>query len=241
LRSFFKQELNMSIHLSAEKGDVAETVLLPGDPLRAKVIADNLLENAVCYNNVRGMLGYTGTYKGKKVSVQGTGMGMPSLAIYVNELIQLGAKNLIRVGTCGAYQKYLNIGDVIIAISASTDSNINNQAFPLANYAPTASFSLLQKAYQSTVDKNLAVHVGPIFSSDIFYQDDADHYKKWAEYGILAVEMESAALYAIAAKHKCEALSILTVSDSLVTGEVASTKDREQNFLKMSELALEQA
>lgn len=231
----------MSIHLSAEKGDVAETVLLPGDPLRAKAIADNFLENAVCYNNVRGMLGYTGTYKGKKVSVQGTGMGMPSLAIYVNELIQLGAKNLIRVGTCGAYQKYLKIGDIIIALSASTDSNINTFAFPNATYAPTASFTLLQKAYQSTIDKNLDVYVGPIFSSDIFYQDDPDHYKKWADYGILAVEMESAALYAIAAKHNCEALSILTVSDSLVTGEVASTKDREQNFLKMAELALDQA
>lgn len=231
----------MSIHLSAKKGDVAETVLLPGDPLRAKAIADNFLDDVVCYNNVRGMLGYTGTYKGKKVSVQGTGMGMPSLAIYVNELIQLGAKNLIRVGTCGAYQESLKIGDVIIAISASTDSNINSFAFPGANYAPTASFTLLKKAHQDAIDKNLKVLVGPIFSSDIFYQDDPDHYKKWADYGILAVEMESAALYAIAAKHNCEALSILTVSDSLVTGEVASTEDREQNFLKMAELALDQA
>jgi purine-nucleoside phosphorylase len=231
----------MSIHISATKGDLAETVLLPGDPLRAKAIADNFLDDAVCYNNVRGMLGYTGTYKGTRVSVQGTGMGMPSLAIYVNELIQLGVKNLIRVGTCGAYQKNLNIGDMIIALSASTDSNINNVAFPNLNYAPTASFNLLQKTYQATLDKNLKVRVGPIFSSDIFYQDDPGHYKKWAEYGILAVEMESAALYAIAAKHKCEALSILTVSDSLVTGEVASTHDRENNFLKMAELALEQA
>lgn len=231
----------MSIHISAEKGDIAKTVLLPGDPLRAKAIADNFLTDAVCYNKVRGMLGYTGIYKGNRVSVQGSGMGMPSLAIYVNELIQLGAKTLIRVGTCGAYQKKLKIGDMIIALSASTDSNINNIAFPNVNYAPTASFTLLQKAYQTTLEKKLKVHVGPIFSSDIFYQDDADHYKKWAEYGILAVEMESAALYAIAAKHNCEALSILTVSDSLVTREVASTVDREKNFLKMAELALDQA
>ena len=230
----------MSIHLSAKKGDLAETVLLPGDPLRAKAIADNFLEDVVCYNKVRGMLGYTGTYKGKKVSVQGTGMGMPSLAIYVNELIQLGVKNLIRVGTCGAYQKYLNEGDIVIALSASSDSNMNSFVFPNSNYAPTASFTLLQKVYQTTLEKNLKVYVGPIFSSDIFYQDDPNHYKKWAEYGILAVEMESATLYAIAAKHNCEAVSILTVSDSLVTGEVASTEDREQNFLKMTELALEQ-
>jgi len=230
----------MSIHISAEKGDIAETVLLPGDPLRAKAIADNFFEDAVCYNNVRGMLGYTGTYNGKRVSVQGTGMGMPSLGIYVNELIQLGANRLIRVGTCGAYQAHLKIGDVIIAQSASTDSNFNAAYFPNASYAPTASFNLLYDSYQTAKEQNIEVHVGPIFSSDIFYQDDPQHFQKWANYGILAVEMESAALYAIAAKHKAEALSILTVSDSLVTGEVASNKDREQNFLKMSKLALSQ-
>ncbi len=231
----------MSIHLSAKKGDVAETVLLPGDPLRAKAIADNFLTDAVCYNNVRGMLGYTGTYNGQRVSVQGTGMGMPSLAIYVNELIQLGAKKLIRVGTCGAYQADLKIGEIIIALSASTDSNINTHYFPDASYAPTASFNLLSNAYESAKADNLKVHVGPIFSSDIFYQDDPLHYKKWANFGILAVEMESAALYALAAKHGVEALSILTVSDSLVTGEVASSEEREQNFLKMATLALNQA
>ncbi len=231
----------MSIHLSAKKGDVAETVLLPGDPLRAKAIADNFLTDAVCYNNIRGMLGYTGLYKGKRVSVQGTGMGMPSLAIYVNELIQLGAKKLIRVGTCGAYQANLKLGEIIIALSASTDSNINTHYFPDASYAPTASFNLLNSAYEAAKAANLKVQVGPIFSSDIFYQDDPLHYKKWAHFGILAVEMESAALYALAAKHGVEALSILTVSDSLVTGEVATSNEREQNFLKMAELALGQA
>ncbi len=231
----------MSIHISAEKGDIAETVLLPGDPLRAKAIAENFLTDAVCYNNVRGMLGYTGMYKGQRVSVQGTGMGMPSLAIYVNELIQLGAKRLIRVGTCGAYNGDLNVGDIIIALSASTDSNINDHYFPGASYAPTASFGLLHKTYEAAKSEGLQVQVGPIFSSDIFYQDDPKHYEKWANFGILAVEMESAALYALAAKHSVEALAILTVSDSLVTGAIASSEEREQNFLKMATLALDQA
>lgn len=231
----------MSIHIGAQKGDIAETVLLPGDPLRAKTIADTFFNDAVCYNNVRGMLGYTGTYNGKRVSVQGTGMGMPSLAIYVNELIQLGAKRLIRVGTCGAYQPDLRVGQVIIASSASTDSNINTHYFPEASYAPTANFELLLAAYNSAKTKGIDAKVGPIFSSDIFYQDDPLHYKKWAAFGILAVEMESAALYALAAKHGVEALSVLTVSDSLVTGEVAAAEEREQNFLQMAVLALEQA
>lgn len=231
----------MSIHISAKPGDIAETVLLPGDPLRAKAIADNFFTDAVCYNNVRGMLGYTGTYKGKRISVQGTGMGMPSLAIYVNELIQLGAKRLIRVGTCGAYQPDLEVGQVIIASSASTDSNINTHYFPEASYAPTANFELLLAAYNAAKAKGIEAKVGPIFSSDIFYQDDPLHYKKWADFGILAVEMESAALYALAAKHQVEALSILTVSDSLVTGAIASAEEREQNFLQMAVLALEQS
>lgn len=230
----------MSIHISAQKGDIADTVLLPGDPLRAKAIADNFFENFVCYNEVRGMLGYTGEYNGKRVSVQGSGMGMPSLSIYVNELVGLGAKRLIRVGTCGAYQPFLKLGDIVIAISASTDSNINNAAFDHLNFAPTANFNLLMDTYQNAHKKELEVHVGPIFSSDIFYQDDPEHFKKWADYGILAVEMETAALYALAAKHKVEALTILTVSDSLVTGDVASHNDREKNFLKMTELALTQ-
>ena len=230
----------MSIHISANKGDIAETVLLPGDPLRAKAIADNFFTDAICYNNVRGMLGYTGTYKGKRVSVQGSGMGMPSLSIYVNELIGIGAKRLIRVGTCGSYQPYLKIGDIVIALSASTDSNINSSTFDNLYYAPTASFDLLYSTYQTALEKKLEVHVGPIFSSDIFYQEDPQHFKKWADYGILVVEMETAALYAIAAKHKVEALTILTVSDSLVTGEVATADDRENNFLKMAELALSQ-
>jgi len=166
---------------------------------------------------------------------------MPSLAIYVNELIQLGAKRLIRVGTCGAYSADLKLGDIIIALSASTDSNINEHYFPGASYAPTASFNLLLSAYESAKLEGLDVKVGPIFSSDIFYQDDPKHYEKWANFGILAVEMESASLYALAAKHNVEALAILTVSDSLVTGAIASAEQREQNFLKMATLALDQA
>lgn len=228
----------MSIHISAKQGDVAETVLLPGDPLRGKGIADALLSDVKTYSMVRGMQGSTGTYKGKHVSVQGTGMGMPSTAIYVNELIDLGAKRLIRVGTCGSFQKDINIGDVVIGMSASTDSSMNKHVFEQKDFAPTATYSLLEKAVAKARSLELKVNVGNILSSDSFYNPNPDHWRKWAEYGVLAVEMETSAIYSIAAKRNVEALTILTVSDSLVSGETASIEDRQNNFMTMAKIAL---
>jgi purine-nucleoside phosphorylase len=230
----------MSVHLGAQKGDIAETVLLPGDPLRAKTIAETFFENPVCYNEVRGMLGFTGTYKGKRISVQGTGMGIPSISIYVNELIsQYGAKNLIRVGTCGAFQDHLKIGDVVLAQAASTDSHINRLRFQGMDYAPTADFGLLYAAFNKARELGMEVSVGNILSTDTFYGDDPAGWKHWARFGILAVEMEAAALYTLAAKFGVRALGICTVSDSLARGDSASAEDRQNNFKKMMELALE--
>jgi len=201
----------MSIHIGAKVGDIAETVLLPGDPKRAKWIAENYLENLFCYTDIRGMLGFTGTYKGKKVSVQGTGMGIPSISIYITELMKdYGVKNLIRVGSAGSYQKDVKVRDVVIAMSTSTDSNINNRT-------------------------------GNVLTSDEFYNDNSDYYKKWADFGVLAVEMETAGLYTLAAKYKTRALSILTISDSLVSPEITSAEEREKTFSEMIELALETA
>jgi len=230
----------MSIHIGAEAGQIASTVLLPGDPLRAKYVADNFLEDSICYNQVRGMYGYTGIYQGKKVSVQGTGMGIPSISIYAHELInQYQVKNLIRIGSCGAMQPEIKIRDVILAMSASSDSNINRIRFKGLDYAPTADFQLLKKAHEVAAKKGLAVKVGSILTTDSFYQEDPEAWKHWANYGILAVEMETAALYTLEAKFKVKALSILTVSDSLVTKEVTTAQEREKTFHQMIELALE--
>ncbi|MFY9242371.1 MAG: purine-nucleoside phosphorylase [Polaribacter sp.] len=232
----------MSIHIEAKKGEIAETVLLPGDPMRAKWIADTFFENPVCYNDVRGMLGFTGTYKGKKISVQGTGMGIPSTLIYAHELINdYGVKNLIRVGSAGSYQKEVKIRDIVIAMSASTNSGLNTIRFNGADYAPTASFKLFQKAIEIAKEKNIPIKAGGILSSDEFYADDFDSYKKWADYGVLCVEMETSALYTIASKHNVNALAILTISDSLVTKERTTTDEREQTFKEMVEIALELA
>lgn len=230
----------MSIHIEAKKGEIAPTILLPGDPMRAKYFAETFLTDAFCFNQVRGMLGYTGQYGDKTISVMGTGMGIPSHAIYVHELItEYGVQNLIRVGTCGAFQPYLNIGDLVLAMSSSTNSHINRLRFNGADYAPTADFPLLLKAYQGAVQRSAPVHVGGIFASDVFYDDDPDAWKKWAEYGILAVEMETAGLYTLAAKFNVHALSILTVSDNLATGERATSEQREKGFPLMAEIALE--
>ena len=230
----------MSIHIGAKQGQIAPTILLPGDPLRAKHIAENMLEDVIIFNEVRGMLGYTGHYKDKRVSIMGTGMGIPSLSIYVNELIrEYQVKTLIRVGTCGAFQPDLKIGDIILAMTASTDSQMNKIRFNGMDYAPAASFELLLKAYQVTKERGIAVRVGGILSGDTFYNDDPDWWKIWAEYGALVVEMESNALYTLATKFKADALSILTVSDSLVTGEEATAQLREQGFIQMAEIALE--
>jgi purine-nucleoside phosphorylase len=230
----------MSIHIGAKKGDVAPTVLMPGDPLRAKHFAETLLDDPVCFNEVRNMLGYTGTYKGKRVSFMGSGMGIPTLSIYVHELInEYDATTIMRVGTCGAIQPDLKVGDVVLAMSSCTNSHINRLRFDSMDYAPTASFDLLLKAYQTAQEKGIDVTVGPMFASDTFYNDDPDWWKKWAEYGVLVVEMETAGLYTLAAKFNIQALSILTVSDSLVTGEMATAKEREQSYTQMAEIALE--
>ncbi|WHE06525.1 purine-nucleoside phosphorylase [Thermoanaerobacterium thermosaccharolyticum] len=229
----------MSIHIGAKEGEVANTVLLPGDPLRAKYIAENFLSDVKCYNEVRGMYGYTGNYKGKRVSVQGTGMGIPSISIYVNELIEsYNVKNLIRIGTCGSMQPDVNIRDVIFAMSSSTDSAINKIRFNGMDYAPTASFKLLKKAYDAATSMGINVKVGNVLSSDTFYNDDKDSWKLWAKFGVLAVEMETAGLYTLAAKYGVDALTILTVSDSLVTGHATSAEERQKTFNDMIEIAL---
>lgn len=230
----------MSIHIAAKPGEVAETILLPGDPLRAKMIAETFLENPFCYNEVRGMYGFTGTYKGKRVSVQGTGMGMPSISIYANELISsYGVKNLIRVGTCGAMQPDLGLRDVILAMSASTGSNMNRLRFKGMDYAPTANFELLRRAYEAAVRKGIPVKVGSILSHDVFYDEDPDAWKMWAAFGTLAVEMEAAELYTLAAKFGVRALAVLTVSDSMVTKQLTSAEERQKSFTNMVEIALE--
>lgn len=230
----------MSLHIEAKKGEIAETVLLPGDPLRAKWIAETFLKEVVLYNDVRGMLGFTGTYKGNRISVQGTGMGIPSTLIYTHELInEYGVKNLIRVGSAGSYQKDVKIRDIVIAMSASTNSGLNTMRFNGADYAPTASFKLFKKAIEIADNKKIPIKAGGILSSDEFYADDFESYKKWAAYGILCVEMETSGLYTVAAKHNVNALSILTISDSLVTKEKTSADEREQTFKEMIEIALE--
>ncbi|MCL4137015.1 UNVERIFIED_CONTAM: hypothetical protein GTU68_000773 [Idotea baltica] len=208
--------------------------------MRAKWIADFFLKDIIQYNDVRGMLGYTGTYNGKRVSVQGTGMGIPSTLIYCTELItEYGVKNLIRVGSAGSYQEDLKIRDIVLAMAASTNSGLNTIRFNGADYAPTASFKLFQKAIEVAKEKKIPVKAGGILSSDEFYADDFDSYKKWADYGVLCVEMETSGLYTVAAKHNVSALSILTISDSLVTKERTTADEREQTFKEMIEIALE--
>jgi purine-nucleoside phosphorylase len=227
-------------HIDAKPGEIAERVLLPGDPLRAKFIAENFLEDAVCYNTVRGMYGYTGTYKGKKVSVQGTGMGVPSISIYTHELINhFGCKRLMRIGSCGSLQPELKLRDVVIAMAASTDSAINDRRFQGRTFAPTASEQMLFSAWEKAQELGIKAKAGNILTADTFYEDDAEDWKIWAEYGILAVEMEAAALYTLAAKYKVEALTLLTVSDSFITGEKSSPEERQIGFKQMMQLALE--
>ena len=232
----------MSIHIAAKSGEIAEAILLPGDPLRAKFIAENFLENAKQYTDVRNILGFTGTYKGKKVSVQGTGMGIPSISIYVNELFKdYGVKRAIRVGTAGAIREEVKIRDLIIAVSASTDSGANTIRFGGRHYAPTASWKLLKTAWDIATTRGWEPKAGPIISSDMFYTEDPDEWKLWAKFGCLAVEMESVELYTLAAKYNREALCLLTVSDSLITGEATSAEDRQTGFTRMMEVALETA
>lgn len=228
-------------HIQADKeGLIAPTVLLPGDPLRAKFISEKYLEAPVQFNSIRNMFGYTGTYKGKKVSVMGTGMGMPSMGLYSFELINFyGVKNLIRIGSCGSLQKDVNIRDIVIGMSASTNSNYAAQYNMPGSLAPTASWKLLKSAVDAADKKNISVKVGNIFSSDIFYHDDIEAWKKWAGMGVLAIEMEAAALYMNAARAGVDALCILTVSDSLVSHEETTPEERQTSFTQMMEIALD--
>lgn len=227
-------------HISAQKGDFAETVLMPGDPLRAKFIAENFLDDAKCVTQVRNMFGYTGTYKGKRISVMGSGMGIPSASIYATELFKdYGVEKIIRIGSCGAVRDDIKIRDVIIGMAASTDSNVNRQRFHNLDFAACADFSLL-KSVADTADKlGKKVHVGNIFSADLFYTPQPEMFTTMEKYGILAVEMEAAGLYGAAAEYGKKALTVLTVSDHIKTGEQTTAEERETTFKDMMELTLE--
>ena len=232
---------NMSTNITAEKGMVAECVLLPGDPLRAEHIASTFFKNPVKYNETRGMYGFTGEWNGHRVSVQGTGMGMPSFSIYANELIDFfGCKKLIRVGTCGSNNKNLKLRDVFIAQSANTDSGMNTDRFGSSfHFAPVPSFSLMYKAYEEALKAGIPVTVGPCFSSDKFYDDR--HEEKMAmmhKLGIMAEEMEAAELYTLGALKNVETLALFTVSDDILTGEQTTAKERQTTFNNMIEIAL---
>ncbi len=228
-----------SIHLEANVGDIAETVLLPGDPLRAKFVAENFLTDVVCYNKVRNMFGFTGLYKGQRVSIQGTGMGMGSAGIYIHELINTHkCQNLIRVGTCGSIQEELDLGQVILVQSASGDSDANTVLFGNQHYAATASFDLLVKAYQIAQENNIKVHPGSVFSTNTFYDLFPNRWDVWKQHGILGVDMETEILYTMAARFGVKGLALLTVSDNILTGSASSQEDREKTFNEMMQIAL---
>lgn len=227
-------------HNNAKKGDFAKTVLFPGDPLRAKYIAETFLEDVVQVNGVRNMLAYTGYYKGKKVSVMGSGMGMPSLGIYAHELYtEYEVENIIRIGSCGAYVAECKLFDVILAQGACTNSNWAHQYGLPGTFSAISDFGLLKAAYDKARSLGINVHVGNILSSDIFYNDHPEVWKNWARMGCLAVEMESYALYSIAASLNKKALTILTVSDSFIFSEETTAEQREKSFSQMMEIALE--
>jgi purine-nucleoside phosphorylase len=232
----------MTIHIGAKPGEIAETVLMPGDPYRAKWAAERFLDNARCVNEVRGMLGFTGTWKGHPVTIQGSGMGMPSLSIYANELIRdYGAQTLIRIGSCGAMQDHIALRDLVIAMSASSIATPSSTIFRELTFAPTADFALLEAAANAARARGIAPHVGGIYSSDTFYDERPDLDEQMIRHGILAVEMEAAELYTLAARYSRRALAILTVSDHLPTGDRLSSEDREKSFSEMVEIALEAA
>ena len=229
----------MSTHIGAQPGQIARQVLLPGDPLRAKWIAETFLEDVTCYSTVRNMLGFTGTHEGSPISVQGTGMGLPSLSIYVNELIRdHDAQHLVRVGSGGSLHDTVGLRDVVLAISASTDSSMNRIRFEGLDHAPSADFGLLRAAHEVAVSRGVSVHVGPVFSADSFYSDRPELVMRMADFGVLAIEMEANGLYTLAAKYGRRALAVCTVSDHLVTGQQASSHEREQTYSEMVEVAL---
>ncbi len=229
----------MSTHIGAQPGEVADRVLLPGDPLRAKWIAETYLDDVVCYSTVRNMLGFTGEYEGVRVSVQGTGMGQPSISIYAHELMaEYGVQTLVRVGSCGAMVEKVKVRDLVVAMSASTDSGMNRHRFGGVDYSPTADFDLLSLLVQECRKTDSAVHVGQVASWDVFYSDRPDLRDTLTGYGVLAVEMEAAALYTLAAKFGARAAAVCTVSDSLVTAEETSAAERERTFSAMVEATL---
>ena len=229
----------MSIHIGAKPGEIAETVLMPGDPYRAKWAAETFLKDVVCINQVRGMLGYTGTWNGHRVTIQGSGMGMPSLSIYANELIRdYGAKSLIRIGSAGAMQHHVKVRDIVIAMTASTISTPSRGFFRELSFAPCADFGLLEKAVAAARAKGTPTHVGGIYSADVFYDERPDLNEMMTRHGVLAVEMEAAELYTVAARHGIRALAVLTVSDHLLTHEALPSEDRERSFGDMVEIAL---
>ena len=227
---------------SANKGDIAKTVLMPGDPLRARYIAENFLESPVLYNETRNMYGYTGTYKGVPVSVQGSGMGMPSMGIYSWELFTYyDVENIIRIGTAGSFSSDINIGDIVVSLAASTDSNYEHTFGLPGHFSPCASWELLCRLKEISDAEGIPVKAGNTVSCDVFYEIEKDWWKKWASMNVLAVEMEAAALYMNAAYNHRNALAIMTISDHFISGEKASLEDREKNFTDMMKLALETA
>lgn len=231
----------MSFHIGAKPGQIAETVLLPGDPYRARWAAQTFLENPVLVNEVRGMLGYTGTWRGQRVTIHGTGMGMPSLSIYVNELIrEHGAKTLIRIGSAGALQPHVRLRDVVLAMTSSTTHTPSSTIFRELNFAPAADFTLLMRAHAAAQGR-ATTHVGMIHSSDTFYDERPDLSDQLQRHGCLCVEMEAAELYTLAARHGARALAVLTISDHILTHEALPAEDRERSFGAMVEIALEAA
>jgi purine-nucleoside phosphorylase len=232
----------MTIHIGAEKGQIADTVLMPGDPYRAKWAAERFLTDPTCINETRGMLGFTGMWNGNRVTIQGSGMGMPSMSIYANELIRdFDVQTLIRVGSCGGMQPQVKVRDVILAMTASTVSTPSSTIFREFNYAPCADYGLLSAAAQAAQDRSVGVHVGGIYSSDTFYDERPDLNEQMTRHGILGVEMEAAELYTLAARYGRRALAVLTVSDHLQTGEALPAEDRERSFADMIEIALNAA
>lgn len=227
-------------HIEAAPNDFAKTVLMPGDPLRAKFIAENFLDDKKCVTRVRNMFGYTGTYKGKPISVMGSGMGIPSVSIYATELYKdYGVENIIRIGSCGAVRDDIKVKDVIVGMAASTDSNVNRMRMNQCDFAATADFGLLQKVANTADKLNKKIHVGNIFTADLFYTPQPEMFALMEKYGILAVEMEAAGLYGVAAEYGKKALCVLTVSDHIKTGESMSADERETTFKDMMELTLE--
>ena len=232
----------MTVHIGAKPGDIAETVLLPGDPYRARWAAQTFLDNPVLVNEVRGMLGYTGTWNGHRVTIHGTGMGMPSLSIYANELIRdYGAKTLIRIGSAGALQHHVKVRDIVLAQATTTLGSPSRSIFRELNFAPVADYGLLSAAHRAATARNIPTHVGGIYSSDTFYDERQDLSDQLQRHNCLCVEMEAAELYTLAARHGARALAVLTISDHILTHEALPADQRERSFGDMVQIALEAA